>query len=70
MLHEFNLYDLFVLCFVQLVLSTILVLSPLWDVGQPAYVGPMLPRRSRLGAATGSVLRDCSIFPTIRSLQQ
>jgi len=26
--HEFNLYDLFILCFVQLVVSTVLVLSP------------------------------------------
>ena len=33
MLHSFNLYDLFVLCFVQLVLSTILVLSPAQRVG-------------------------------------
>jgi cellulose synthase/poly-beta-1,6-N-acetylglucosamine synthase-like glycosyltransferase len=33
MLHWFNLYDLFVLCFVQLVLSTLLVLSPARDVG-------------------------------------
>jgi len=32
-LHAFNLYDLFVLCFVQLVLSTILVLSPARVVG-------------------------------------
>ena len=33
MLHEFDLYDLFVLCFVQLVVSTIFVLSPLRYVG-------------------------------------
>ena len=33
MLHEFNLYDLFVLCFVQLVVSTVLVLSPARYVG-------------------------------------
>jgi len=32
-LHEFNLYDLFVLSFVQLILTTILVLSPLRHVG-------------------------------------
>jgi cellulose synthase/poly-beta-1,6-N-acetylglucosamine synthase-like glycosyltransferase len=31
MLHEFNLYDLFILCFVQLLLSTVLVLSPARD---------------------------------------
>ena len=33
MLHEFDLYDLFVLCFVQLVVSTVFVLSPLRYVG-------------------------------------
>lgn len=33
LLHVFNLYDLFVLCFVQLVLSTVLVLSPARVVG-------------------------------------
>ncbi len=33
MLHAFNLYDLFVLCFVQLVLSTVLVLSPARGIG-------------------------------------
>jgi cellulose synthase/poly-beta-1,6-N-acetylglucosamine synthase-like glycosyltransferase len=32
-LHEFNLYDLFILCFVQLLLSTVLVLSPARDLG-------------------------------------
>lgn len=34
MLRAFNLYSLFVLCFVQLILSTLLVLSPLRDVGR------------------------------------
>src|SRR5580658_5554246 len=33
MLHDFNLYDLFILCFVQLLLSTILVLSPAREIG-------------------------------------
>ena len=33
MLHEFSLYDLFILCFVQLVLSTVLVLSPARHLG-------------------------------------
>jgi cellulose synthase/poly-beta-1,6-N-acetylglucosamine synthase-like glycosyltransferase len=33
MLHEFNLYDLFILCFVQLVVSTVLVLSPARRLG-------------------------------------
>ncbi|MDR3648886.1 MAG: glycosyltransferase [Acidimicrobiales bacterium] len=28
MIHQFNLYDLFILCFVQLVVATVLVLSP------------------------------------------
>jgi cellulose synthase/poly-beta-1,6-N-acetylglucosamine synthase-like glycosyltransferase len=32
-LREFNLYDLFVLSFVQLLLSTVLVLSPARDIG-------------------------------------
>jgi cellulose synthase/poly-beta-1,6-N-acetylglucosamine synthase-like glycosyltransferase len=32
-LHAFNLYDLFVLCFVQLVLATVLVLSPARGIG-------------------------------------
>jgi cellulose synthase/poly-beta-1,6-N-acetylglucosamine synthase-like glycosyltransferase len=32
-LNEFNLYDLFVLCFVQLILATVLVLSPARHVG-------------------------------------
>jgi len=31
-LHRFDLYDLFLLCFVQLVVSTVLVLSPLRDI--------------------------------------
>jgi cellulose synthase/poly-beta-1,6-N-acetylglucosamine synthase-like glycosyltransferase len=33
MLHGFNLYDLFILCFVQLVLTTVLVLSPARNLG-------------------------------------
>ncbi len=33
MLHEFNLYDLFILCFVQLLVSTVLVLSPARNLG-------------------------------------
>jgi cellulose synthase/poly-beta-1,6-N-acetylglucosamine synthase-like glycosyltransferase len=32
-MHEFNLYDLFILCFVQLVVSTVLVLSPARNLG-------------------------------------
>ena len=32
MLHSFNLYDLFVLCFVQLMVTTVLVLSPCRDI--------------------------------------
>jgi hypothetical protein len=33
MLLSFNLYDLFVLSFVQLIVSTVLVLSPARDIG-------------------------------------
>jgi len=33
MFHQFNLYDLFILCFVQLVVSTVLVLSPARNLG-------------------------------------
>jgi len=32
-LHAFNLYDLFIVCFVQLILSTILILSPARSLG-------------------------------------
>lgn len=33
MLHQFNLYDLFVLSFVQLIVTTVLVLSPAREIG-------------------------------------
>jgi hypothetical protein len=33
MLLKFNLYDLFVLSFVQLIVSTVLVLSPAREIG-------------------------------------
>ena len=48
MLHAFNLYDLFVLCFVQLMLSTVLVLSPArgWA---PGCDGPARGYRGRRG---------------------
>ena len=67
MLHEFNLYDLFILCFVQLVVSTVLVLSPARDLGTRfRWTGSRITEviLGALGAAAVSALAVLSQPPS------
>ena len=64
MLHDFSLYDLFVLCFVQLVISTVLVLSPLRNVGtQFQWTGSKVTE-VLLGAVGAVAVTALAVFVT------
>jgi cellulose synthase/poly-beta-1,6-N-acetylglucosamine synthase-like glycosyltransferase len=62
MLHEFNLYDLFILCFVQLVVSTVLVLSPARYLGTRfRWMGSRITE-VLLGALGAAAVAAVSVF--------
>ncbi len=64
LLHEFNLYDLFVLCFVQMVVATVLVLSPARRVGTRFRWTGSRVTEVFLGALGAVVVSSLSCFLT------
>ena len=64
MLREFSLYDLFVLCFVQLVVSTVLVLSPARMIGTRFRWTGSRVTEVLIGAVIAAALAAFSCFLT------
>ena len=61
-MHEFNLYDLFILCFVQLIVSTVLVLSPARNLGTRfRWTGSRITEVI-LGAAGAALVAVVAVF--------
>ena len=64
MLHSFRLYDLFILSFVQLLVSTVLVLSPLRDLDPRSRWTGSRVTEVLLGALGAAVIAGISCFLT------
>ena len=65
-LREFNFYDLFVLSFVQLCVSTVLVLSPAREIEQPLSMDGIEDHRGSPGALGAATISAFSCFVTRR----
>jgi len=63
--HEFNLYDLFLLSFVQLIVATVLVLSPARNLGTRFHWTGSRVTEVILGGLTAAAMAGLSCFLTI-----
>ena len=65
MLQQFSLYDLFILCFVQMVVATVLVLSPLRHIGNRFRWTGSRVTEVLLGALGAAAIAAASCFLTV-----